>query len=231
MKRVAILGATSAIATEVAKLYAAEGASLFLVGRDAARLRAIVPSAQTFVADLADVHRHAAIFEVAGDVDAILLAHGVLDDQRAIDSDVEAQLATWQINATATISLCAHAANKLIAQKRGTLAVIGSVAGDRGRRSNYTYGAAKAAVAAYCEGLTGRLAEAGCHLVLIKPGWVDTPMTQSFRKNALYASPKSVAKAIHRAIAQKKKVLYTPWFWWWISVLLRMLPEPLTRRL
>ena len=229
--KVAILGATSAIASEVAKLYAAEGASLFLVGRDAARLAAVAPSAQTLLADLADTNRHAAILDAAGDIDVILIAHGVLDDQRAIDSDVAAQLASWQINATATISLCAHAANKLIAQKRGTLAVIGSVAGDRGRRSNYTYGAAKAAVAAYCEGLTGRLAEAGCHLVLIKPGWVDTPMTKSFKKNALYASPRSVAKSIHHAIAQHKKILYTPWFWWWISTLLRMLPEPLTRRL
>lgn len=225
--KVVIIGATSAIAQEVAKLYATEGASLLLVGRNEAKLMAVASDLRvrgaddvdTFVADLADRSRDAELVVAAGAPDVVLIAHGSLPDQRALERDPIAQTAEFALNATSVIALAAHFANLIEANGRGTLAVIGSVAGDRGRRSNYIYGAAKAAVHAFCEGLAGRI-----DVVLIKPGWVDTPMTSRMKKNFLFASAATVGAQIHRAIETKKKTVYTPGFWRWISLVVRMLP-------
>lgn len=235
---VVILGATSAIAQEVAKLYANAGASLFLVARNEAKLLAVASDlrvrgasdVQTFVTDLADRSRDAEIVAAAGlTPDVVLIAHGSLPDQRAIDTDPAAQVTSFELNATSIIALAAQFANVLERNRRGTLAVIGSVAGDRGRRSNYAYGAAKAAVHAYCEGLGGRLAESGARVVLIKPGWVDTPMTRDFKKNPLFASASSVAKKIHRAIGDGHRSVYVPGYWRWISFIVRILPARFTK--
>lgn len=230
--RVAIIGATSGIAQEVAKLYAREGASLFLVARNAAKLNAVAAdlrvrgasAADTFVADLSERTHDSAIVAAAGTPDVVLIAHGSLPDQRAVEHDVAAQVAEFDLNATSVIALAAHFANVLEANGRGTLAVIGSVAGDRGRRSNYIYGAAKAAIHAFCEGLAGRI-----DVVLIKPGWVDTPMTGGMKKNPLFASPVSVARRIHRAIASGRGTVYVPGYWRWISLIVRMLPARLVK--
>jgi short-subunit dehydrogenase len=234
---ITIIGATSAIAQEVAKLYAQSGASLFLVARDAEKLAAVASDlrvrgaydVETFVADLADRSRDAGIVASAGAPNVVLLAHGTLPDQRGIESDVAAQVAAFDLNATSILALAASFANVLEQNGRGTLAVIGSVAGDRGRRSNYVYGAAKAAVHAFCDGLRGRLAAAGVNVVLIKPGWVDTPMTGGIRKNALFASAASVAKGIHRAIERGRGTVYVPGYWRWISLIVQMLPAKLVK--
>lgn len=227
--RVVIIGATSAIAQEFAKLY--PGHELLLVARDAAKLDAVAKNLvvfriepQTLVADLADRSHDEAIVKAAGSPDIVLIAHGSLPDQRNVERDIDTQCAEFDLNATSVIALSAHFANVLEQQRRGTLAVIGSVAGDRGRRSNYIYGAAKAAVHAFCEGLRGRLAEAGAHVVLIKPGWVDTPMTAGMKKNPLFASPQRVAKDIVRAIESHRGIAYTPGYWRWIALVVKMLP-------
>lgn len=227
--RVVIIGATSGIAQEVAKLYA--GHSLLLVARDAAKLDAVAADlrvrggdVQRFVADLADRTHDEAIVNAAGAPDVVLIAHGSLPDQRNVERDMAAQLAEFDLNATSVIALSARFANVLEQQRRGTLAVIGSVAGDRGRRSNYIYGAAKAAIHAFCEGLRGRLAESGAHVVLIKPGWVDTPMTAAMKKNPLFASPARVAQDIVRAIESHRGIAYTPGYWRWIALVVKMLP-------
>jgi decaprenylphospho-beta-D-erythro-pentofuranosid-2-ulose 2-reductase len=232
--RVAIIGATSAIAQAVAACYAAERAELFLVARDAAKLAAVaadlrVRGAARVEELIADFANSAAIAAEAGDVDVVLIAHGSLPDQRAIDRDPAAQVAAFSLNATSVIALAAEFANVLETRRCGTLAVIGSVAGDRGRRSNYVYGAAKAAIHAYCDGLRGRLAEAGANVVLIKPGWVDTPMTNGMKKNALFASARTVGRGIYDAIAAKRGVVYLPWFWRWISLVVRILPARFVR--
>ena len=234
---VVILGATSAIANEVAKLYAKSGASLFLVARDAAKLEAVAADlrvrgaadVKTLVADLADRHRDAEIAAMTATPDVVLIAHGTLPDQRGIDTDAQAQVDAFELNATSVIALAAQFANVLERNRKGTLAVIGSVAGDRGRRSNYVYGAAKAAIHAYCEGLRGRLAEAGARVVVIKPGWVDTPMTGAIKKNPLFASAASVAKGIERAIASSRGVVYLPGYWRWISLIVQLLPSKLVK--
>lgn len=232
--RVVIIGATSAIAQEVAKLYA--GHSLLLVARDEAKVNAVAADlrvrgaqVETYVADLADRTHDEAIVAAAGAPDVVLIAHGSLPDQRAVERDVATQLAEFELNATSTLALAARFANVLEQQRRGTLAVIGSVAGDRGRRSNYIYGAAKAAVHAFCEGLRGRLAEAGAHVVLVKPGWVDTPMTAGMKKNPLFASPARVAKDIVRAIDAHRGIVYTPGYWRWIALIVKMLPARLVK--
>lgn len=221
MTRVAIYGATSAIAQETAKCFASEGASFHLVARDAAKLAAVASdlevrgaSAVTMaVADLVDVERHA---ELMVEADVVLIAHGTLPERND-------DLQSFTLNATSVISLAAHAAKKL--QSGGTLAVVGSVAGDRGRPSNYVYGAAKAAVHAYCEGLRGQLRASGVNVVLVKPGWVDTPMTAAMRKNPLFASAATVGRRIHSAIRERRGTVYVPRFWRWISLVVRMLPE------
>ena len=235
---VVIIGATSAIAQEVAKLYANAGASLFLVARNEAKLLAVAADlrvrgasdVETFVADLAERSHDAEIVAAAGPApDVVLIAHGSLPDQRAIDTDALAQVAEFELNATSVIALTAQFANVLERNRRGTLAVIGSVAGDRGRRSNYVYGAAKAATHAFCEGLRNRLAETGVSLVLIKPGWVDTPMTGAIKKNPLFASAASVARGIHRAIDARRGTVYVPGYWRWISLIVQMLPAKLVK--
>jgi decaprenylphospho-beta-D-erythro-pentofuranosid-2-ulose 2-reductase len=235
--RIAIIGATSAIAQAAAANFAEEHATLFLVARDPARLAAVAADlrargasdVEELVADLGDLSRHEAIVSAAGDVDAVLIAYGSLPDQRAIDRDPMAQIEAFQLNATSVISIAARFANLLETRKGGTLAVIGSVAGDRGRRSNYLYGAAKAAIHTWCGGVRGRLAEAGANVLLIKPGWVDTPMTRDIKKNPLFAEPRAVGRAIHDAIVAKKQVVYLPGFWRWISLIVRMLPARLVK--
>ena len=226
---VVIIGATSAIAQETARCFAAENASFFLVARDAAKCAIVAndllargaADVTTFIADLAYFARHAEIASAAPNpADVVLIAHGALPDQHAIDDDPAAQVASFELNATSFISLATHFANRT-----KTLAIIGSVAGDRGRRSNYVYGAAKAALAAYCEGMRGR----GIDVVLIKPGWIDTPMTAHMRKNPLFASAASAGRTIHDAIVAKKAVAYVPWFWRWISLVVRMLPSRLVK--
>jgi decaprenylphospho-beta-D-erythro-pentofuranosid-2-ulose 2-reductase len=234
--KVVILGATSGIAQEVAKLYARDGAWLFLAARDAAKLDAVAADlrvrgaakVETFVTDLRE--NHAELVAEAGEgIDVVLIAHGTLPDQLAVDRDPAAQREAFDLTATSVIALAAHFANVLESAKHGTIAVIGSVAGDRGRRSNYVYGAAKAAVHAYCEGIRNRLAESNVAVVLIKPGWVSTPMTAGIKRNPLFASSASVARGIHSAIAKRRATVYLPGFWRWISVVIRMLPGPLVK--
>jgi len=232
-----ILGATSAIAHETAKLWAAGGATLFLVARDAAKLDAVANdlkvrggSVQTFVADLGTRARDEEIVAAAGgDIDVVLIAHGTLSEQRTLDRDARAQAENFDVNATSFIALIAHFATVLENAKHGTIAVIGSVAGDRGRRSNYTYGSAKAAVHAYSEGLRARLRESNVAVVLIKPGWVDTPMTAGMKKNPLFVSAAAAAKQIHRAIAARRAVAYVPGYWRWIALVVKLLPARLVK--
>ena len=242
IENVVILGATSGIAQPVARLFAAGGAALLLAGRDAAKLNAVAEDlrvrgarrVETFVIDFDDVGRHDAVVAAAqalGRVDAVLIAFGTLPDQLAIDRDAEGQVRGFETNATTVISLGARFANVLEDAKGGMLAVIGSVAGDRGRRKVYVYGAAKAAVHAYFEGLRGRLARSGVKVLVIKPGWVDTPMTARLRKNFLYATADAAGAAIHRAMIDGREEVYVPGFWRWIMLLIRALPVGVMKRL
>ncbi|WP_414606450.1 SDR family NAD(P)-dependent oxidoreductase, partial [Stenotrophomonas pavanii] len=213
MQKILIIGATSAIAESVARLYAARAAALYLVGRSAGKLDVIaadlrVRGAQhvhTGVLDVNDVAAHGALLDNAwaalGGIDTVLIAHGTLPDQAACDASVDLSLREFATNGTSTIALAAALAQRL--QSGASLAVISSVAGDRGRASNYLYGSAKAAVTAYLSGLGQRLRPAGINVLVIKPGFVDTPMTAAFKKGALWATPDKVAAGILKAIGKR----------------------------
>lgn len=243
MLNVLIIGATSAIAEATARRYAARGARLFLVARDAAKLTGIAAdlrvrgAADVGQANL-DINRldaHADVLDQAWQllqsVDVVLIAHGTLPDQSACESSVEKALAEFATNGTSTIALMTALGNRLEAQRTGTLAVISSVAGDRGRQSNYLYGAAKAAVSTFASGMRQRLAKVGVNVLTIKPGFVDTPMTHAFRKGALWATPDAVARGIVRAADRGRSVAYLPWFWQPIMLIIRHIPEFIFKRL
>ncbi|HDS0949476.1 TPA: SDR family oxidoreductase [Stenotrophomonas maltophilia] len=241
MQKILIIGATSAIAESVARLYASRAAALYLVGRSAAKLDAIAADLRvrgakhvdTGVLDVNDVSAHDVLLDNAwaalGGIDTVLVAHGTLPDQAACDASVDLSLREFATNGTSTIALAAALAQRL--QSGASLAVISSVAGDRGRASNYLYGSAKAAVTAYLSGLGQRLRPAGVNVLVIKPGFVDTPMTAAFKKGALWATPDKVAAGILKAIGKRKAVAYLPGFWWAIMMIIKNIPEFVFRRI
>lgn len=244
MKRIIIFGATSAIAQAAARRWVAQGpSSFFLVGRDADRLAAQsadllvrgAARAEHSVLDINHLEQHAGCLHAAiialGGVDIVLVAHGTLGDQKASESDFAEALRQIHTNAISVLSLLTIAADVLERQGRGALVVIGSVAGDRGRKSNYVYGTAKAAVSTFSQGLRHRLSKSGVRVVTVKPGFVDTPMTAHFRKGVLWATPDAVAAILCRAAERGGEVVYAPAFWRFIMLAVKMIPERLFRRL
>jgi short-subunit dehydrogenase len=238
-----IIGATSAIAHETAKLYAKEGAELFLVGRNPEKTAAVCQDlkvrgakrVETYILDLAKIEEHQKMidtaFETLGKLDAVLIAHGTLSDQESCQTSVEKTLADINNNGLSIISLLTILANKFEQQKEGTIAVISSVAGDRGRQSNYIYGSSKALINAFMSGLRNRLYKSGVKVVNIKPGTVDTPMTAHLKKGALFAPAPKVGTDIYKAMLKGKDVVYTPFFWRIIMLILIHIPEPVFKRL
>ena len=243
MRRILVMGATSAIAEATAREFAALGDALFLVGRNADRLGAIAADlklrgaaqAEIQVMDARELAGYPALVDDAtrrlGGLDTALIAHGTLTDQAAAQASSELMLAEFQTNALSYMVLCTELGNRFEQQGRGAIAVISSVAGDRGRQSNYVYGSAKAAVTAFTSGLRQRLYPKGVQVLTIKPGFVDTPMTASFKKGPLWATPAAVAKSIVKAVQTGKPVLYTPWFWWGIMQIIKNVPEVIFRKL
>lgn len=243
MKNIIIIGATSAIATQYAELEAKRGSRFVLVARSRARLIALrdrlvalgSAGAHDVAANLEDHTSHARIFETAaeffGVVDVVLVAHGILPKQDlCLENSVELERA-FTINATSTLLLISRASMVLRSQNHGTLAAISSVAGDRGRASNFVYGSAKAAVTAFTSGLRQSLQSSGVSVLTIKPGLVDTPMTSGFKKGALWTSPDRVAQGILRAIDRRRSVVYLPSFWWFVMAVIKHIPEFIFRRL
>jgi len=238
-ERVLIVGATSAIAEHLARCYAADGARLALAARSAERCADIAadlrtrgaPEALCLPFDAADRNGYEVLVDAAlsglGGLDVAVIAHGSLPDQAACEASVAATLDALDLNAMSVIGLLVPLANAMAAAGRGSIAVISSVAGDRGRQSNYVYGAAKGCLNVFLEGLAHRLHPAGVRVLTVKPGLVDTPMTAAFDKGPLWARPERVARDIHRAIARGATELYTPWFWRWIMLVIRAVPRPI----
>ena len=241
MKRVLIIGATSAIAEMVGREYAKQGAELFLVGRSSEKLSTIAddlrvrgaPKVGTYVGDLAEVDSHAAMLDACwqalGNVDIALIAHGTLPDQDRCAKSLEYSLREFHVNGTSVIALAQELVNRL--SSGSVLAAISSVAGDRGRASNYLYGSAKAAVSAYLSGLHQAVKDKGITVLTIKPGFVDTPMTAAFKKGPLWAKPEAVAKSIVSGISKRKTMIYVPWFWWGIMLIIRSIPERIFQKI
>jgi decaprenylphospho-beta-D-erythro-pentofuranosid-2-ulose 2-reductase len=238
-----IIGATSAIAHATARLWASEENALYLVARDPDKLEAIAQDLETRgagqletrVMDMLEQQQHQALVEDAvqrlGGLDRVLIAHGTLPDQKACEASVDQTRRELEINCLSTISLVTRMASHFESQGTGTIAVITSVAGDRGRQSNYVYGTAKGALSLFLQGLRNRLYRSNVQVLTIKPGFVDTPMTAAFAKGLLWAQPERVAADIDKAIRKGKDVIYTPFFWRYIMWIIKAIPESLFKRL
>lgn len=189
----------------------------------------------TWVLDLDDIAAHEAMLSAAvermGGIDLALIAHGVLGDQPAAEADFETAAAILHTNFVSAVSLCTWLANYFESRGRGTLAVISSVAGDRGRKSNYIYGASKGALNVFLDGLRNRVDREGVQVLTIKPGFVATPMTAHVQQNALFASPDQIAKGILHAIERRKDVVYLPWYWGGIMLLIRLIPGGIFKKM
>ncbi|HEY1027659.1 MAG TPA: SDR family oxidoreductase [Pseudomonas sp.] len=244
MSNILIIGGTSAIATACARLWAQRHGRFMLVGRNPEKLRQTAADllargateVQTHVLDLDDLDGHAAMLDSAQQflrrIDIALIAHGSLPDQQACESDADLAVQAFTRNGLNVIALLTRLGNRMEAQGSGSIAVIASVAGDRGRLGNYLYGSAKAAVSVFCSGLRARLFKSDVHLLTVKPGFVDTPMTQGLAlPGLLLAQPDRVAMDIVRALQKRRSTLYTPWFWAPIMLVIKSIPEFVFKRL
>jgi decaprenylphospho-beta-D-erythro-pentofuranosid-2-ulose 2-reductase len=242
--RILILGATSAIAQAYARRRAAEGAAFVLVARREDRLAAIAAdlqvcgaaAAESVVLDLGALDRiqdsaHM-LWARFSDVEEVLIAHGALGDQARAEHDVAAARAVIDTNFTSVALWLLALIGARPAAAPLTIVGIGSVAGDRGRASNFVYGSAKGGIERFLEGLAQKYDGSEVRIVTVKPGLVDTPMTAGMEKGGfLWASPETIAADIHRAVLRGRRVVYTPWFWWPIMTIIRLLPWFVFKRL
>jgi len=243
MRKILILGATSAIALATARLLASAGHALFLAARNEPALRTLADDLRTRGAQTVETVRfdasafstHQSLVKSAaaalGGLDTAILAYGSLPDQIAIQDVPERVVADLETNFTSVASLLTILATQFERQGHGTIVAISSVAGDRGRGVNYVYGSAKAGLSCFLSGLRQRLWSKGVDVITIKPGLVDTPMTANFRKGPLWTTPEAVATGIVHAIETRKAVAYLPCFWRPIMTGVRLLPDRLFVRL
>jgi short-subunit dehydrogenase len=238
---VLVIGATSPIARCVAVEFAKRGHDLLLTGRDPYELGAVASDlslrygieAHPVVFDALDFAAHGSVMDLARqrDVEGTVVALGHMGDQVESQGDFEAARSVLDTNYTACVSLLEGLAAHLEERGRGFICAVGSVAGDRGRQSNYVYGSAKAGLAAYLQGLRNRLHPGRVTVTTVKPGFVDTRMTYGKPGVFLVATPESVGRAIHRAICAGRSVVYVPWFWRWIMAVIKAIPEPVFKRM
>jgi short-subunit dehydrogenase len=236
---VAIFGATSAIASEVARLYAKRGCRLYLVARDAEKLAPLAAELSSYTAGTAaqDFDRTdeaescvARAVHVLGHIDGAVIAHGLLGDQRESELHLAVAEQIALTNYLSVIALLIPLANHLEARRAGHLTVLSSVAAERGRPRNYTYAAGKSALNTYLQGLRSRLYESHVQVHTIKLGPVDTPMTVSHQKTALFASSERAARGIVSAIDRGAAEAFVPGYWRAIMLVVRNLPEAVLQR-
>ena len=244
MSTVLILGATSGIASALAREFAAHKYDLVLGGRDRDELSALASDlslrnsvrASVLAFDALDTQAHAAsltsfLAEAGSDLVGAVVCIGYLGDQAKAQVDWDEARLILETNFTGCVSSLNILANHFELRRTGFICAISSVAGDRGRQSNYLYGAAKAGLSVYLQGLRNRLFPAGVKVITVKPGFVDTRMTYGRPGLFLLASPESVAQGIFRAIVKGKSVVYLPWFWRPIMLIVRSIPETIFKRL
>lgn len=236
----ALLGANSALGIAIARRLAAQGDSLILLARDESKLnqsaddlRARGAEVVTHVVDFDVLDVHDDIVAKIESADNIYTLYGTLPDQALCEKNWDAAMSALHTNFISAVSLLGRLANVFEQRGHGTLVVVSSVAGDRGRKSNYVYGTAKGALSTFCAGLRNRLAGSGAHVLTVKPGFIDTPMTAHIEKKpaVLWVDADRVAGDILKACEAGKNELYTPWFWRFILLIIRSIPEPIFKRL
>ena len=242
-KKILVLGATSGIAEATCRIWAGQGARLFLVARNADKLAAVAADLRTrgasyvdtAVADLDDTAQHPSLLAHAVNsltgMDVAYLAHGILGEQPQAERDFNHAAQILHTNFMAPVSLLTWLANYCVQRHAGVLAVISSVAGDRGRKSNYLYGSSKAGLSAFLGGLRNRVDREGVTVLTIKPGPVKTAMTTGMKGSEKFADVNAVAKSIVAAIDARKDTLYVPFQWQPIMFVIRNIPESIFKKL
>ncbi|MCF7817188.1 MAG: SDR family oxidoreductase [Kiritimatiellales bacterium] len=241
MKNVLILGATSNLAQAMAKKFAAEGWSLSLAARNMELLQPVASDlqvrskaeVQTVEFDATDFPSHQGFYDsLTTKPDAVICVFGYMGDQLIARTDFDEVRKTIDVNYTGAVSILNVVAADFEKRGHGSIVGISSVAGDRGRQSNYIYGSAKAGFTAYLAGLRNRLFKSGAHVMTVKPGFCRTKMTESLElPAALTASPEQVANAVFHGLEKRRNVVYTLWMWRWIMLVVQHIPEVVFKRL
>ncbi len=241
MKYVLIIGAKSDIAREIAKIYAKNGYSLYLAGRNINEISDFASDlgirynvdVQLKEFDVIDFDNHRAFYDsLEPRPFGVIFCAGYMADQKECENDWSKALNTINVNYTGAVSILNIVANDFEKRKEGFIVGISSVAGDRGRMSNYIYGSSKAGLSAYLSGLRARLFKSNVHVLTVKPGFVRTKMTKHLKLPPFITSnPDEVARDVFKAQRKKKNVLYTKWIWFYIMLIIRLLPESVFRRL
>lgn len=240
--KIVILGALSGIATELARIYAARGAHLGLLGSSADRLAALAADlrvrgatrVETLATDLAAPGSYEATIggfaDKMGGIDVLILAYGILGDEARARGDSEHAARILATNFTSAAQWLLAAARRM--NGKGTIVVFSSVAGDRGRQSNYVYGSAKAGLAVFAQGMAHEFTSTGPRIIVAKPGFVITPMTEGMKRSGpLWTSARRAARIVVGAIDCKRgPIIYVPWYWRWIMLIIRLVPAPLFHR-
>jgi len=239
---VVVVGATSAVAQAAIRIWAQRGVELTLIARNAGELERVAADARVRGASvvtpfIGDLTKTAFITETVSAMNVprvALVAYGSLSDSASAENDPAYLASELNANFTSPALWAQCLAERMAADSAngGTIAVISSVAGDRGRGSNHAYGAAKAGLTAFCSGLRARMAARRVHVVTIKPGFIDSPMTARIaNKGALWATPETIARGIVNAIDKKRDVVYLPGFWRLIMLIITHVPEGVFKRL
>lgn len=239
--KVLIIGATSAVAQHFAQLRTQQGDQVYLIARNQDKLQQVSQSLGDLVLgsecfNFTETELAQNAIEKAqrtlGQIDVVLFAHGLLPNQAQTETELEAMLQTFSVNLVSVIALLNPLHRILQAQASAAkIAVITSVAGDRGRPRNFSYGAAKGALGLYLEGLRSKYINSGIELYNIKLGPTDTPMTVDHEKNGTFITAEKAAKLINKSLSRRNYTVYVPGFWRWIMLAVKLMPEWLFQRL
>ena len=243
MKNILVIGSTSKIAEACLRLWAIKKCAFFLVARNSKKNEILSESLKNlgaknvynYTMDLNHLNLHNKMYEEACNkltsIDLVFIAHGILPNQNVIQNDEKEILKTINTNALSVINLLTIIAKDFESKKQGHIAVISSVAADRGRNNNYIYGSSKAMITVFAEGLGQRLKRSNINLTIIKPGIIDTPMTNKFKKNFLWSSPDKIATKIVKSLEKKRSEIYVPTFWFLIMLIIKLIPNIIFRKL